>query len=737
MRRPPALPEVHRLRAMPPASAAPRPLQPCPSRQTVVPLFLLCNVVRLQRSSVSIRSTALVSRARPALRVGRVSEVGLAGPAPLRRCILRSNLNQRIQGDDTDADVGEEVVLAEGMSNGSNVLEDGVGGFEDSLKSEIDPVSRSASTVGGRDRSMALGDDDDDVIDEEVGGDDLDADELDDEDDDDADEDDEDEDDDDGDDDEDEDLNGYDISNVDDPVPSRARRVGYDEGEIDLAGMDAGAGRIPARAGRMNTAVGGVDLDEEDEILDYDETPGDILELSSVPVDLEDGEIELEPEDLLEDEQLGKEDDEDDEELFKEAASVLAGGSLFGLGLDGAMRGDSSEVTGFALGVDVDESDEPDRDEGDGANAGPDDFKREASGKTALTDIASTIDETDEDELPPGLAPRDMKRRSSPLPDFEELLEQGRTQMMPVELDDMDDFADGMLDEDDGPGSGPKNLDAYLDRDEDDDEEGSFGVTSDTAFGRVWELNDDMYVTITEPGSAYTYEIDESDEEDQDSATMRRGKDAGWSGTLKADARQELPTGSREWIARKAYDLMTESTYNELFKWTRLHDSPPGPIALLFPKEAPPPVKFGRTPLTSRPPSPEGSMRMPDGVDDEDLPRDERLFDDQNSVGPVDVLEVDAKKNGADMGLEAIERAVNFPCTYKFKVVGNGPDFARSLAEDVERVIGRRVPDEAFEFEPAGRYQRIILNVVVENARQVTELYDTIRVNPQVKFSYG
>jgi putative lipoic acid-binding regulatory protein len=625
--------------------------------------------------------------------------------------------------------------------------DDGSGGADSWSLLELDPNSRAASAVGGggRDPTLAL-----DESDTRNGGDldeDLDANEddagqvqVEDENDEDEDDDDDDDEDDADDDADDADLDGYEIENLDDPVPTRMRRVSFDEDEMAVSAIASGAGRIPARAARMGAAIGGVDLDEEDEVIDYDDTPGDILELSSVAADLDDAGIDIEPDDLLDDDglpaALGKEDDDDeddDEELFKEAASVLAGGSLFALGLDGSVRGDSSELTDFALGRNSDETNDID---GDRDDTRPIDLEAEISRKAPLTDIASTIDETDEDDLPPGLAPRALIRRAPPIADFNKLVEQGKTQLLPAEMDELDDFGEGSLEEEDAPGTGPKNLDAYVDHDEDDDEGSAFGVTSETAFGRVWELNDDMYVTITEPGFAYTYEIDEGDEEDQDSATRRRGADAGWGGTLKSDARSELPEGSREWIARQAYDLMTKSTYNEMYRWTRLHDTPPGNISALFPSEPPAPAKFARTPLNNAPPSPEGSMVMPDGVDD-DLGVPELLLDDQNSNDAIDILEIDGKMGASDIGLDAIERSVNFPCIYKFKVVGSGDDFASSLARDVERVIGRSVPEEKFEFEPAGRYQRIIINVEVENARQVTALYDAIRVNPQVKFSYG
>ncbi|KAI0565186.1 hypothetical protein FGB62_21g39 [Gracilaria domingensis] len=74
-----------------------------------------------------------------------------------------------------------------------------------------------------------------------------------------------------------------------------------------------------------------------------------------------------------------------------------------------------------------------------------------------------------------------------------------------------------------------------------------FALTSESSFGKVWELNEDTHVTITEPGQAYAYELDEDDEEDQEMSTVRRGKQGGWSGGLASyPTSADLPEGSKE-----------------------------------------------------------------------------------------------------------------------------------------------------------------------------------------------
>jgi putative lipoic acid-binding regulatory protein len=290
-------------------------------------------------------------------------------------------------------------------------------------------------------------------------------------------------------------------------------------------------------------------------------------------------------------------------------------------------------------------------------------------------------------------------------------------------------------------------------------------VTSDTAFGRIWELNDDSYVTISDPGEMYAYELDEGDEDDQDmsSTQMRRGTDNGWGGKLQADALSELPVGSREWIARRAYELVCKSNHADMFRWTRARKSPPEDISNLFPDAPSAPPQLARTTLFSVAPDPDSEMLSPEEEEDEArmlaVGSDQSGFEKQNGDSPVldnvfasvngsadnqegrmTTSQVKARARATDedtTGFEAMERAVKFPCVYKFKVVGSGDDFVASITSDMERVIGRAVPQTAFEFEPAGRYQRIIINVEVESARQVTELYDAIRTNPLVKFSYG
>lgn len=279
---------------------------------------------------------------------------------------------------------------------------------------------------------------------------------------------------------------------------------------------------------------------------------------------------------------------------------------------------------------------------------------------------------------------------------------------------DEDELDDEELKEEEG------GLDNYLDTDTADEDADDFLLTSKSSYGRVWELNDDNYVTITEPGQSYAYELDEEDQEDQEMSTMRRGKQGGWSGGLASYSARDLPKGSPEWVARRAYELVAKSNQVEMFKWTRRNRGPPPIIDKLYPSDPPPPPRLPRTKLRFSTPDAEASI----------VGTDSSALDDQETLMiPV--------PTGDQDGSHALDRAVNFPCQYKFKVEGNGEDLIESLAIDAEKVLGRSIPVSAFHIEPAGRYKRVEVVVEVVSARQVTDLYDTLRGNPRVKYSYG
>lgn len=545
-----------------------------------------------------------------------------------------------------------------------------------------------------------------------------------------AEEDDEDEDDDadkdDDEDEEDEDLASYEIETDDeDEIEAVSGRRSFDEDGLPIMAA-RGSG---SRGVKGDLGIGGVDADEDDDVVEFEESPEEVMDVSEDAVaGVDDDEVDellgleaAEDEDEEADQELlnvqaadeGNEQSEDDEEdvfddeseaELRSAAETLKGTSLLGLGVTGAARSDSSDLSAFALG-----GEEEDRgDAGDvvAADAGT----TSASGKAG----------DKKDRLP---------QPSPALGDFSDLVKRAEDTTLTkeaaeLEVDDgdEDDFADPAIEED--TLDGPKNLDGYTDDDEHDDELLDFGVTTSTNFGRIWELNDDAYVTISEPGEAYAYDIDEDDSDDQDSAVLRRGAAGGWGGSLQSDARSALPVGSKEWIARRAYDLVTKASPTEMFKWTRARKSPPNDISALFPPEPPAPVQFPVTILDTAVPSPDGD--------------DSSSWLDDENAGSVSGQTATAEVDYEPMrGHDALERSVDFPCMYKFKVVGSGPDFVAALTRDMEAVLGRKVPSNAFDFEPAGRYQRVVISVEVESAQQVTELYEAVGCADGVKFSYG
>lgn len=286
-------------------------------------------------------------------------------------------------------------------------------------------------------------------------------------------------------------------------------------------------------------------------------------------------------------------------------------------------------------------------------------------------------------------------------------LDESKAEVAPIETDKDNDFDDIGDDEEE----------------EEDGEDDEFTLTTKSSSGSIWDLNEDTYVTITEPGESYAYELDEEDEEDQEMATMRRGKQGGWSGGLASYPASDLLVGSKEWIARRSYELLSKATPSEMFQWTRRHRNPPSLIADLYPDDPPAPEPLRKTKL---------QMSSPDA--DPTYALDSSNVDRNDSIKHSGISHIESNESETE---SALERAVDFPCQYRFKIEGSGEGFLQSLKNTVIRVLGTPVSDESFHMEWEGRYMRVVIMVHVENAKQVTELYDALRSNPGVKYSYG
>lgn len=285
------------------------------------------------------------------------------------------------------------------------------------------------------------------------------------------------------------------------------------------------------------------------------------------------------------------------------------------------------------------------------------------------------------------------------------------------EMEDDADAEDDIGDEDILSKTDDKNdIDDYPDLDEDEDDQ---GLTTQGSVGRVWELCEDTYITITEPGESYGYELDEDDQEDQDMASLRRGKEGGWSGGLASYPSSDLQKGSKEWIARRTYELMTKASPKDLYRWSHRHLDPPPEIAALYEEEEPEPLPIGIGVFnsTALPSTTDAELEESEDLEDDFI--DEELGDD----------------------MEALKRSIKFPCSYKFKLEGDLSDetLLPAIREATEGVLNRKVPDSAFRIEEAdSRFNhRVTIVVDVKNARQVTELYDALRSTPGVKYSYG
>lgn len=417
--------------------------------------------------------------------------------------------------------------------------------------------------------------------------------------------------------------------------------------------------------------------DENDDIVDDDDllNPVDGIGYEE-PLDDVDDEVPLDDEDddTIEDGDDDVDDvddfDAESEEDIQSAADILTNRGLLGLGVEKGGRKDTATVKRFALGMEDSEG------EGDEAFEESDEEDDESLGLGNIMD--------DEDD------------------DAEEIVDEAD-----------DDVTDGLGEDDKG-----NDIDDYPDLEDGDNE---VGLTSHSNIGRIWELNEDTYVTITEPGQSFGYELDEDDQEDQDMATMRRGKHGGWSGGLASYPASDLPEGSREWVARRSYELMMKSSYIDMNRWAKRHLDPPEEIASLYPDDPPPATPLGRSTLKiSAPPAAVTLIGQPSD-----------LSDNVGDLADFEETEIEDEEH-------ALDRSIKFPCKYKFKVEGDIDDeFIPSVRATTEEVLGRRVLRSAFSTERVGRYQRVTILVVVQNARQVTDLYDALRSNPLVRFSYG
>lgn len=376
--------------------------------------------------------------------------------------------------------------------------------------------------------------------------------------------------------------------------------------------------------------------------------------------------------------------------------------------------------------------------------------------------------------------------------------------------------------DDDYEVEGPQGLDFYTnDGEEYEGDTDEFGVTQDTSFGRVWALNDDNYVTITEPGEAFAF-VDEdvvANEEDVDDAesseslreheATRRGAQPSWGASTASawpaamGGSDALDTGSKEWAARVAYERSTQASAKDMYRWSRKSAAPPPGMDDLFPDYRPAELpKLARLTLDVQDlplddAAGEGSAAPaagPETTDDQseylsfyqELYKYEGDVDDSANVGgeaaapagstvangsvgvgaaegiPLDAAEEEAQLEALEEATQqrlqdavattgkrapragaspadyhALSRTMTFPCEYRFKAVGDGADFLRSVLADIQAVTGVPVPPEAVVEEPSDRYRRLNIGVAVQSAVQIGAVFEAIRANRHVRFCFS
>lgn len=489
----------------------------------------------------------------------------------------------------------------------------------------------------------------------------------------------------------DEEENPGDADDTDDEVISNLANRGSFEDDDDndftnISNEDQFADELPLTTSSYNAPRQGMmdDLDENDDMPDDDENQyfgtlesnltyddNDNLQIADDDDDGDDDDNEDDEDDDADEDEDDEDDDDvsddDDDDDIQSAADILSNRGLLGLGAKKGWRGNAPPVRSFDLD---DDNSGVDNDDAGG------DFDDDAVDKDSLDIGEEDIDDDDEEDV-----------------------------------DDADDDVDLLTKE-----SNVNDIDDYQDMDEVDDD---IGLTSPGSVGRVWELCEDTYITITDPGESYGYELDEDDQEDQDMSSIRRGKEGGWSGGLASYPSSALQEGSKEWVARRTYELMMKASSVDLYRWAKKHSEPPPEIAALYPEGNLDPLPIGK-----------GTMNT------SELPSYTETVLESDELEDKDIEEEDFSKD-----MEALKRSIKFPCSYKFKLEGDPNDdrLIPALRETTEGILNRKVPDTAFKIEEAdSRFNhRVIIVVEVKNARQVTELYDALRTTPGVKYSYG
>ena len=385
--------------------------------------------------------------------------------------------------------------------------------------------------------------------------------------------------------------------------------------------------------------------------------------------------------------------DDDADDDIQSAAEILKERGLLGLGIEKDLRDDGDSVKEFALAVENDDEESDSKIDDGGLNMEDE------------QDDGVVEKETEFDMSTPPVTVRPSRSRavgvaknSRRTGNLSNLLDEGTEDLGINNTDEIDG-------EEDGDGEENGQLD-YPDI-EDDDEDG-LGLTSHSEIGTVWDLNEDTYVTITKAGESYGYELDMEDQQDQDMATVRRGKQGGWSGGVASYPASDLPEGSKEWVARRSYELMTKASYKGMLRWAKWHEDPPPEIAELYPADPPAATPLGVSILNkSAPPAKvtliarSGNSNNYDDVDDnDDLFNVSEEYEDVELDAVKDIENADLQMwGGQDNGVQEGGRkrssakdddksvsgsSVEFPCTYQFKIdCGVGEEVVSSLRETV------------------------------------------------------
>jgi len=284
--------------------------------------------------------------------------------------------------------------------------------------------------------------------------------------------------------------------------------------------------------------------------------------------------------------------------------------------------------------------------------------------------------------------------------------------------------------------------------------------------GRVWDLNEDILVTITEASDSYLEILENQPEELRRSILAR----------ALVEQSPEPQPNSKEALGRKMFEMSLSVPPIEMIRWSkrRAGAGPPPSMVDLFPPYPDPPPKLERTVLS-------GNVRESDLLeknqvylneaveaeyseqhyseydevsdeDDEYLSGDEYLSvyseseEDDSDALETALVDVETRVSSNPKNLQEREIAMSaacasstnnsipgrlqYPCEVAFRVVGSRTHLKKALMTRME------LPESAFESSMFGYHTRVSFTLKVTDSTHLNAIRKCIQRLPEAHFSY-